>query len=274
MKFIFFGFVFCPFLLLSQGAPSRIGDFEFNYQNPKEYEIGPIQIEGAENFDHQAIKLISGLRQGRKITLPGNDISTAIKNLWNEGIFSTISISVTKEIAGVVYLTIALNPRPKLSKFSFKGVSKREADKIREEISLFSGKTITENLVFQTKNKIRSFFREKAYLNVGVSISRVKDTLINESEIFVINIDKGKKVGIKKINISGNNDIKTWKLKRAMKDTKQRGLLQLFKRSKFTETSYEKDKLALLSKFNKVGLRDYWRATFCWQWMVKRSHPR
>ncbi len=256
MKFIFFVFVFCSFSLLSQGPPTRIGDFEFNYQNPKEYEIGPIQIEGAENFDHQAIKLISGLRQGRKITLPGNDISTAIKNLWNEGIFSTISISVTKEIAGVVYLTIALNPRPKLSKFSFKGVSKREADKIREEISLFSGKTITENLVFQTKNKIRSFFREKAYLNVGVSISRVKDTLINESEIFVINIDKGKKVGIKKINISGNNDIKTWKLKRAMKDTKQRGLLQLFKRSKFTETSYEKDKLALLSKFNKVGLRD------------------
>lgn len=256
MKYIVIVFVLYSFSLLSQEFPTSIGDFEFNYQNPKEYELGPIQIEGAENFDHQAIKLISGLRQGKKITLPGNDITSAIKNLWNEGIFSTISISVSKEIAGVVYLKIVLSPRPKLSKFSFKGVTKREADKIREEISLFAGKTITENLVFQTKNKIRSFFREKAFLNVGVTISRVRDTLINESEIFVINIDKGQKVGIKKINISGNSDVKTWKLKRAMKDTKQRGLLQLFKRSKFTETSYEKDKLALLSKFNKVGLRD------------------
>ena len=41
-----------------------------------------------------------------------------------------------------------------------------------------------------------------------------------------------------------------------MKDTKQKGLLQIFKRSKYTETSYQKDKLSLLSKFNKVGLRD------------------
>jgi outer membrane protein insertion porin family len=42
----------------------------------------------------------------------------------------------------------------------------------------------------------------------------------------------------------------------AMKDTKQKGIFTIFKRSKFTETSFEKDKEALLTKFNKVGLRD------------------
>ena len=256
MKYFFTLISFYSFFLIAQEAPISIGGFDINYAQAKEYELGPIRVIGAENFDHQAIKLIAGLKQGRKIFLPGNDISKAIQNLWDEGIFSNISISVTKEIAGVVYLTIAVEPRPKLSKFSFLGVNKREADKLREEINLFAGKTITDNLVFQTKSKIRGYFRDKAFYNVSVNISRVKDTLINDSEIFIIKIEKGRKIGIKKIVINGSTEIKPWKLRRAMKDTKQKGLLQIFKRSKYTETSYQKDKLSLLSKFNKVGLRD------------------
>ena len=51
--------------------------------------------------------------------------------------FSGYSNICRKEIAGVVYLIIELKPRPKLSRFKFTGVSKREADKIREEIFFF-----------------------------------------------------------------------------------------------------------------------------------------
>jgi outer membrane protein insertion porin family len=228
----------------------------FDFLNPKEYEIGGIKIQGADNYDHQGIKLISGLRQGEKIKIPGEPITNAIKNLWKEEIFSDIQIEIEKEMAGVVYLVIKVTPRPKLSRFMFKGVNRRDADKLREEIALFSGKTITENLVFQTKNKIRGYFREKGFYGVLVNIIREKDTLINNSELFKINITKGSKIGIKKIIIDGNSEIPDWKIKFAMKDTKQRGILTIFKRSKFTETSYEKDKEGILAKFNKVGLRD------------------
>ncbi len=240
----------------SQLGGSSLSELDFSYMSPKEYELGPIKVYGADNYDHQAIKLIAGLRQGLPITLPSEQINTAIKNLWKEGLFSDIAIYAEKEIAGVVYLIIELKPRPKLSRFKFTGVSKREADKIREEISLFSGKTITENLVFQTKNQIRGFFREKAFYNVKVNIDRIKDTVINNSELFVIDVDKGEKVGIKEIKINGVTEIPNWKLKLAMKDTKKKSLFRIFKRSKFTDFSYESDKLALLNKFNEVGLRD------------------
>jgi len=240
----------------SQLGGSSLSELDFSYMSPKEYELGPIKVYGAENYDHQAIKLIAGLRQGLPITLPSEQINTAIKNLWKEGLFSDIAIYAEKEIAGVVYLIIELKPRPKLSRFKFTGVSKREADKIREEISLFSGKTITENLVFQTKNQIRGFFREKAFYNVKVNIDRIKDTVINNSELFVIDVDKGEKVGIKEIKINGVTEIPNWKLKLAMKDTKKKSVFRIFKRSKFTDFSYETDKLALLNKFNEVGLRD------------------
>jgi len=255
MRCILSLYILSSFFLFGQNGIT-VGDIDFSYSQPKEYELGPIRVTGADNFDHQAIRLIAGLRQGQKIILPSNDISNAIKNLWNEEIFSNVAIYVTKEIAGVVYLTIAVEARMKLSKFSFKGIGKRDADKLREEIKLFTGKTITENLVFQTKTKIRGYFREKGFFKAAVDISRVKDTLINASEIFIIKIEKGNKIGIKEIVLSGNTEIPTWKLKMAMKDTKQKGILRIIKRSKYTESSYEKDKISLLAKFNKVGLRD------------------
>jgi outer membrane protein insertion porin family len=266
MKYLIVLFISCySFLSFSQIVPvsddslkpagTNIGG-GFSYDDPQKYELGPIRIDGADNFDAQAIKLIAGLRPGQEITLPGEEITKAIKNLWDEGLFSSVSIEVEKEVAGVVYLVIKLTPRPKLSRFKFRGVTRREADKVREEIDLASGKTITENLIFTTRNKVKGYFREKGYHNVQVNINRIKDTLINNSEIFLIEINKGEKVGIKKINITGTTAVPMWKLRKSMKDTKQKAVWRIFKRSKFSQSAYDRDKLAMVEKLRSVGLRD------------------
>lgn len=236
--------------------PNSLGGFDFDYANPQTFEIGPIRVSGADNYDHQAIKLIAGLRTGQKITLPSQQITKAIQNLWAEGLFSDVAIYAEKEIGGIVYLIIELSPRPKLSKFRFVGVNKREADKLRDEISLYAGKTITENLVFETNNKIRGYYRDKGFLYAKVQINQQLDTLINNSEIFIIQVDKGIKIGIKEIEIVGATALPNWKLLMSMKDTKQKGPQRLFKRSKYTDGSYATDKKALLAKFNAEGLRD------------------
>lgn len=237
-------------------GPISIGNLYIDYMRPQEYELGPIRVEGADNFDHNAIRLLTGLRQGETITVPGDKITKAVKNLWDEGLFSNVEISADKEVAGVLYLKILLTPRPKLSRFRFTGVNRREADKIREEITLFSGKTISENLVFATENRIKGYFREKGFYSVGVNINRITDTLINNSEIFVINIKKGERVKIGNITILGNTSIPTWKLKWAMKDTKQKALWRIFKRSKFSESAYKRDRDLMIGKFNEIGMRD------------------
>ena len=76
---------------------------------------------------------------------------------------------------------------------------------------------------------------------------------------FVITFDKGEKTKIQEIVIEGNESIPDWKLKFAMKDTKEKGPQRIFKRSKFSMTAFENDKKAILEKFNSIGLRD---ATF------------
>jgi len=232
------------------------GNITLDYTSPKEYEIGNIRIEGADFFDHQAIKVIAGIQPGNRIKIPGIEITEAIKNLWKEELFSSIEISIEKELGNVAFLVFKLSPRPKLSRFKLEGVSKKEADKIRESIHLFSGKTITENLLLTTKHKINGFFRDKGYYNVNVSITREADKLMNNAEMFIIQVNKGKKVKIKSIDISGNTTLSSRQVKRAMKETKEQALWRFYKRSKFSISSYEKDKAALLTKFQSTGLRD------------------
>jgi outer membrane protein insertion porin family len=262
MKYIIILFtLFTSFIGFSQSikdSSSAIigGGFTFEYGKPQRFTLGPIRVEGADNFDHNAIKLIAGLRQGDEIDIPSDRISKAIKNLWNEGLFSSVEIKADKEVAGVLYLVIQLQPRPKLSRYKFKGVTRRDADKLREEIELQSGKTITENLIFTTKNKIKGYYREKGYYNVDIKINRIQDTLINNSELFLIDVNTGNKVKIKEIDFEGNTSVPAWKLRAAMKDTKRRGPLRVFKRSKFNMSSYETDKEAALNKLRGTGLRD------------------
>jgi len=231
-------------------------EMEFDYSKPKQYEIGSVRVDGAENYDHNAIRLIAGLKPGQLITIPGDGISKAISNLWKEELFSDVEIFAEKEVAGVIYLVIKIAPRPKLSRYKFKGASKKEVDKIREEIDLFSGKTITENLVYTTKNRIVDFYKEKGYYLVDVNIKRITDTLINNSEIFYIDVDKKEKVKINQLSIEGNQSIPTWKLKMAMKDTKKKSIIRFWKRSKYSELAFERDKQAVLDKFNAIGFRD------------------
>ncbi|PHR49126.1 MAG: outer membrane protein assembly factor BamA [Fluviicola sp.] len=229
---------------------------ELDYENPKEYEIGPIRVNGADNFDHQAIKLIAGFRQGDKIVIPGEEMTKAIRNLWEEGLFSNVEIKLVKVVGNIAYISINLTPRPKLSRFKFDGASKKEADKIREQVKLFSGKNITESLIFNTRSKVVGFYREKGYYNVDVNIERVNDSLMNNSEIFIIHIDKKKKVKIGEINFYGVESVKEGKLRRKMKDTKEKAFWRFFKRSKFSESAYKRDKEAMMMEFQAIGLRD------------------
>lgn len=235
---------------------ATIGGNNWDYANPQEFQIGAIRVEGADNFDTQAILLIAGLKQGQKIMIPGEKITEAINNLWKEDLFSKVDIYLDRVVAGVAFLTIQLQPKPKLSRFKITGVKKKDADKIREEIKLFAGKTISGNTVFMTQSKIKGYFRDKGYWAVKVNIDRVPDSLLNNSEMFVIDVRKGPRVGIENIIFEGNKELTDAKLRKVMKDTKRKGIMRIFKRSKFLEFNYNQDKKNIIAKYNSIGMRN------------------
>lgn len=229
---------------------------KIDYAKPKEYEIGGITISGIKYLDHNVLVQLSGLKIGQKVKVPGDKITNAIKKLWKHGLFGDIKVSVTKIMGDKIFLDIYLKERPRLSKFKFEGVSKSQADDLRDEIKLIRGSQVTDDVINMTKIRIKNYYVEKGFYNVETEITQHPDTMMPNTVILDIKIDKKQKVKIEEIILRGNEVFKDGKLYRSMKDTKRRLWYNIFKSSKFNEAKYEDDKKKLIAKYNEKGYRD------------------
>lgn len=231
-------------------------DFEINYISPVEYTIGGITVTGATDLDNQVLINLSGLAVGDKIDIPGEKIASAIENLWKQGLFADVKIEATKVEGKNIFINIALEEKPRLNKFSFKGIKKTDADDIREKIKLIKGKVVTDNLVVSTKNKIQEFYIDKGYLNAKVDITVKPDSIRRNNVELLINVNKGKKIKINDIFISGNTHLTDGQIHRTMKETKRRRWFNVFNSSKFLEENFAGDKQKIIDKYNAKGFRD------------------
>lgn len=241
-------------------------DYDIDYLTPKEYEVGGITFAGAEHFDTRMILLVAGIQVGDRIKVPGDKISTAIDNLWKQGLFEDVKIKVTRIQAGKVFLEIELKGRPKMSKFKFNGVKKGDADKLRDDMKIAVGDIVTENMLTTSKNKILSYYTEKGYTNVAVQTELVADTAAGKDDrvIVIYNVNRGKQVKIDSLVIMGNESIKTNKLLRKMKKTHDVNYAKkmffwtsgFWKKSKYIEADFSEDLNNVITYYNEQGFRD------------------
>ncbi len=227
-----------------------------DYSSPKEYEIGGIFVSGSDHLDQNVLTLLSGLSIGDKVQVPGDRISTAIENLWKQGLFEDVKISISKIQGSTIYLNIAVQERPRLAKFVLKGLKKNEADDLREKIKLIKGKVLTDGLIASTALTVKEFFIKKGYLDVNVSTQKDKDPKVENTVILTITVDKRSKIRIQDINFIGSSAFTVSKLHRTFKETKVKRWWNPFNAGKLSENDYEKDKKALIAKYNEKGYRD------------------
>lgn len=252
-------FLFASFLVSTIGLSQVSLNAELNnidYTNPKTYEIGGVTVTGVQFLDHNVLVALSGLQVGQKIDVPGEKISKAVANLWEQGLFSDVEIKATKIVADKIFLDIFLQERPRLSAFYFKGIKKSQATDIKEKLSLVRGTQVTKNKIQRALNVIKNFYIDKGYLDVDVNVVEKNDTALNNHVILGFEIKKNNRVKISQINIEGNETFPDAKLRRKMKDTKQKIWYNVFKRSKYIEAIYEKDKKKIIEYYNEQGYRD------------------
>ncbi len=229
---------------------------QLDYAAPQEYEIGGIKASGVRFLDPNALISITGLRVGDKITIPGDQISGAVKKLWKQKILGDVQVAISSIEGNYIFLDFKLTERPRLSKFKFIGVKKSESDDIRESIRLIRGKVVTDAVLSKTKTKIERYYTNKGFRNAEVQVVQKDDSLSKNSVILEINVRKNDRVKIESIVFNGNNSFTSSKLKRKMKETKERKFYRLFKASKMLPGAYSKDKQAIVDFYNSKGFRD------------------
>ena len=68
-------------------APAEVPVISYSLA-PKKYKIADIKITGIKNYDDFVLIGFSGLSVGDEITVPGEEITTAVKRFWKHGLFS------------------------------------------------------------------------------------------------------------------------------------------------------------------------------------------
>ncbi|MFM1932410.1 MAG: outer membrane protein assembly factor BamA [Bacteroidota bacterium] len=254
MRFLITIFIFFS-ALVSVAQPTRLGK-TIDYSNPREYKIAGITVTGARYTDVQAIKLFSGLQVGDEVLLPGDEITRAIKTLWDQQLFADIAIYVAEIRGDEAYLVIDVEEMPRLSKYYFTGVKRSERENLKEKVNLMRGKIVNENLIANTKEALLDHYIDKGYYDAKITVFEVADTLIENSVMLRIDVDKGPRVKIAELNFIGADELAKRKLRRSFKETKEMKWWRVFKSSKFIDANYDEDKLALIARYNKEGYRD------------------
>lgn len=248
---------FCIFQLQAQSADSLHAP-DIYYSAPKTYEIGGLEVSGVgDHYDTETLIQFSGLHVGAEIKIPGDVITKAIKKLYSYGLFSDVVVYVDRVVGNKAFLNLHLTERNKLSKINYVGLKKSEETKVKEKVKdLLPGTQVTENMIANLKRVIEKYFKEKGYYNIDVNILQRDDPENKNFVILDVSVERKSKIKIEEIVIAGNDQVKTGKLKGAMKKTKEKSLINFFKSAKYIEANYEDDKYNLLDKYNELGYRD------------------
>jgi len=228
---------------------------EYSNSTPK-YEIAAITVTGAGNYEDFVLIGFSGLAVGDIINVPGEAITKAVKRFWKQGLFSDVKILATKINDGKVWLNIALKERPRVSEVNYIGLKKSEIEDLEVKVGIIKGNQITPNISDRAKKVIDKYLEEKGFLNVQVNVYQRNDPKKSGYVIVDINVDKKLKTKIHQLIYSGNSALTHNQINKAMKKTNDNNWRNFFRTKKFVREEYEKDKIALIDKYNEIGYRD------------------
>jgi len=230
---------------------------------PRTCEIGGITVKGVEGYEDFVLIGLSGLSVGQMITVPGSEITDAVKRYWRHGLFSNVAITADSIVGSKIYLCINLATRPRVSNIFYHGIKKGERDDMEAKLGIMKGSQITPNMIDRAKILAKRYFDDKGYKNAEIEIVQRDDVSEKNMVILDVNIDKKDKMKVRKIIFEGNNNLSAKKIKGNLfkkgafgKINEAGKLSNLFKAKKFTAERYEEAKKALIDKYNELGYRD------------------
>jgi len=226
------------------------------FDQGQKYILADVVLTNKISFNDQTVVTFAGLEKGQEITVPGEEISSAIKKLGKLGLFDEISFYINRIENDSIYLDLEIKELPKLNNVKFVGVKKNKTDALIKDNGLTKSKVVNENLITTTKNYIENKYKKDGYYNTKVNINIVPDTSTVNQVNMVVNIDKGEKIKIAEIDFIGNEKLSDKTLRKAMKDTKEKSIFHVLKASKFIKAKYKTDLEKVIASYKEKGYRD------------------
>jgi len=209
-------------------SPKAVDILELNYSKPQKFRVAEIKAVGLSTLDENAIISLAGVKVDDIISVPGDEIATALKKLWGQGIIGDVKILVTKIEGDDIHLLLDLTERPRFSRVEFSGVNKTQQGELKDKVKI-RGRVVRDDVLNTAERNIKQYYVDKGFLNVEVKTIQERDTTLANSVKLKFDIDPKTKVRINQIEINGNEDISDRKLKGKLKKTKEHARVYIFR---------------------------------------------
>ncbi len=232
-------------------------------RTPREYTLGGISVSGVEGYDDYLLIGLSGLQVGEKVSIPGDEITRAVKRYWRNGLFSNVQIRVDSIVCDSAYIHISLAQRPRISEINYNGLKKSEREDMENKLGLVKENQMTPNTIDRAKILAKRYFDDKGFKNAEIDVVMRDDPAKPDHVIVDVNIDKKEKIKVNHIYLSGNDHLAEKKIKgtllskgalKEIHERKNKG--SWFRSKKFVDAKYAEAKDNLINKYAELGYRD------------------
>ncbi len=175
------------------------------FDQGKTYILAKVDVVGKISFNANTVVTFAGLEKGQEITVPGEEISNAIKKLGKLGLFDEISFYVNRIEKDSIFLDLHVDELPKLNEVKIVGVSKSKIEGLIKDNALTKSKVVNENLITTTKNYIENKYKKDGFYNTKVTINTVIDTAEVTWLTWLLKLTKELKLKSKKLILSATS---------------------------------------------------------------------
>lgn len=226
------------------------------FQQPERYRILGISVEGNITSDVSAIIANSALRVGDEVTIPGDRIAQAIRQLYALRIFSDIRIEIEQRTADGVYLVIRVREHPRFESVEFHGNEKLRERDLRRVVNISRGQVLTPQQLNNFKSALQKEYNEK-----GRILAQIESEIIPAPDarpnhvILKYTINEGADIRIREVVFEGNEEISDSRLRRRLGISTKRWW-KFWSRGRFDDTEYREGLDKVIQYYRKEGFRD------------------
>ncbi len=213
-------------------------------QSSNPFVIKSIKVHGSKTMPSETIIGILQTRVGEEISK--EKLNSDVKALYKLGQFSNIQVDSVGSQDGIE-LTFIMEEWPKVSgDIVINGNNSISTGKIKDVLTISSGRSLSGKLIQENKNKIISLYKDRGYYLVQVEPNIISNPEDGTARVF-FDINEGNRISIGNIDIIGNKRIPDKDLKKAMK---------LKEGKRFDDTYYEGDQVSLVKYYRQNGFVD------------------
>ncbi len=173
--------------------------------------IDSIKVKGNRRIETEAILTVIETQRGDEID--PERLNRDLRSIYRMGFFEDVTIETEDSPTGKI-VTFVVTEKPSIARIIFEGAKKGKEDELLEEAGIKVYSIVDRNEIRQSINRLKEYYRKKGYYYAEITerIEELPDNWIS----LTYEINKGKKVYIRKIKFVGNHEFDDGDLKDIM----------------------------------------------------------